>query len=105
MTRVGGSLPFWASPLTRHNGLLTRASTGAKMGGEWAKNRPDVDNSGSTPGGTFLMINDRPAAGWRVMWRWPLAGLVAFLVISYTLLSAHADSSYRVQPGDPLRCN
>src|SRR5919201_601742 len=51
----------------------------------------------------LLLLEDRPESGRRALARWALVGLVALLLSFGPLAtSAHADSTYRVQPGDTL---
>src|SRR5947209_8421809 len=62
----------------------------------------DVDKSVLTKTGVCSMDN-KPAGRFRNIGRWALVGMVAFLVAFGPLVgAAHADSTYRVQPGDTL---
>src|SRR5919204_6858422 len=51
----------------------------------------------------LLLLEVRPESGPRALVRWALIGLVVLLLAFGPLASsAHADSTYRVQPGDTL---
>src|SRR4029078_704990 len=72
------------------------------IGSERVKSLEDVDNRRCTVS-EVILLEVKSASGPRALARWALLGLVvALLSFGALAMSAHADSAYKVQPGDTL---